>query len=70
MIIEIDRGQKASFYIARVGSLCGQPMRTNYTSDNSFAVISEDMISNVENLYRAAIDAGILDESTMEFFWG
>ena len=41
MIIEIDKGQKASFYIARVGSLAGKPLKQPYTSNNSFVVISD-----------------------------
>lgn len=38
MKIETNKGQKASFYIARVGHV-GKPMRSSYTSNNSFAVV-------------------------------
>lgn len=35
-------GLRPSFYIARVGSCAGKPLKTPYTSNNSMAVYSDD----------------------------
>lgn len=42
MKIETNKGQPCEFWIARLGSKAGSPLRKPYTSHNSFAVITND----------------------------
>lgn len=48
---------RADFYIARIGSDVGKPMKTRYTSNNSFAVLngSENDFKRISVLYHAKI---------------
>lgn len=55
MIISTKR-QEADFYIARVGSKAGMPMRENYTGNNAFCVMSKDPVKDFQvalHLYRS-----------------
>ena len=42
MIIRTNAGKPCQFWLARVGTLVGKPLREPYTSNNSFSVFSDD----------------------------
>ena len=56
MKIGTGKNIRGDFYIARVGSLVGKPMRENYTSNNAFFVESDNVDRDfqfVNHLYKS-----------------
>lgn len=50
MTIQSNHDQLCAFWLARVGSCAGKPLRKPYTSTNSFAVQSDDADSDFAGL--------------------
>ncbi|HIF9106903.1 TPA: DUF6943 family protein [Photobacterium damselae] len=55
-VLSFNSSLTASFYIARVGQV-GKPLKTHYTANNSFIVISDDSELDFQRV-KAAYEAG------------